>query len=573
MSTPFVCASQSQFGSRCWINHRCQWPIYSSDKFSVLAFWALVSVIATVSLAPAQVRFEDVTEESGIDWTHQNGAGAQKYLIETMGGGGAFLDFDNDGWMDIFLVDSGSHTYSPEPSLPRHALYRNNRDGAFVEVTEKAGLLGPGYGMGVAVGDFDGDGWADLYLTRFGGNTLFRNKGDGTFEDVTDLAGVSLDDWSTSAAFFDLDRDGDLDLFVALYLDWNYVKEPHCGPPPSYCSPRAYQPISSVLFRNNGNGTFSDVTQEAGLEVPGKALGVVTSDLDGDGFPDIYVANDTEANFLFRNSGKGTFDEIGVFAGAAFGIHGQSESGMGVDSGDYDGDGRMDLVVTNLDQEMNNLYTNQGSDRFMDLSMQAGAGQVAIPYSGFGAGFLDHDNDGDLDLVVLNGHVMDNVNLFRSEVTYAEPPLLLQNSEGKFSDVGKESGDIWQRPMVGRALAIGDYDNDGDSDLLFVNNGQPPVLLRNEGGDENSWLGLHLIGTQSNRDAVGALVTLTTNRRKILRERKGGVSYLAAHDPRILLGFGQEEKIVSLEIQWPSGQLQSVDPLQLRRYHTITEPD
>jgi hypothetical protein len=541
----------------------------------------LLLFVVSIFLGPSspvqgQTRFTDVTQESGIDWTHHSGASTQKYLIETMGGGGAFLDFDNDGWLDLFLVDSGSHVYSPTRSSAHHALYKNNGDGTFTEVTSKTGLEREGYGMGVAVGDLDNDGWSDLYVTYSGQNSLYRNRGDGTFEDITTQAGVAVNDWSTSAAFFDMDNDGDLDLFVCLYLDWGYEKELFCGLLEegyrTYCNPRGYEPIASVLFQNNGDATFSDATAKAGVDIPGKALGVVTTDMNGDGFADIYVANDTAANFFFKNNGDGTFQEIGVAGGVAFGVNGEAESGMGVDSGDYNENGRVDLIVTNLDQEMNNLYTNQGDNWFIDRALEAGAGQVALPFSGFGVRLLDYDNDGDLDLVVLNGHILDNVHLFRKDITYAEPPLLLENRGGRFSNVGKESGEIWQRAMVGRALAAGDYDNDGDSDLLFVNNGQSAVLARNDGGNQNAWLGLKLVGQKSNRDGVGAVLTLTSHRRKIFRERSGGGSYQAAHDPRIVFGLGEGEEMISLEIRWPSGVVQTLDPLELRRYHVIQEP-
>lgn len=296
-----------------------------------------------------------------------------------------------------------------------------------------------------------------------------------------------------------------------------------------------------------------------------------TGDINGDGFTDIYVANDAVANFLFKNQGDGTFEEIGLIAGVASGIYSKPESGMGVDFGDYNEDGRMDLIVTNLDHEMHNLFSNQGDNWFLDLTLEAGLEQVALPYSGFGVRFLDYDNDSDLDLVVLNGHVQDNIDLYRYGIAYPEPPLLLQNGGGNFSAVGKESGEIWQKPMVGRALAAGDYDNDGDPDLLFVNNGQPAVLLQNEGGNRNAWLGLELVGNQSNRDAVGAVLTLKTNRGQRVRERNGGTSYQAAQDPRIVFGLAEGEKMISLEIRWPSGVVQSLEPMELRRYHTIHE--
>ena len=525
-----------------------------------------------------KIQFVDVTREAGIDWTHENGATSEKYLLETMGAGGAFLDFNNDGWLDIYLVNSGSHRHSRDHSPAGNALYQNNGDGTFTDVTGKAGVEGDGYGMGVAVGDINNDGWDDIYVTQFGPNILYLNEKDGTFRDVTEQAGVGGNAWSTSAAFFDMENDGDLDLFVGIYMDWDYDKEVFCGQERegyrSYCHPDLFEPIASVLYRNEGDGTFTDVTQSARVDVPGKALGVVTGDTNGDGFVDIYVANDAVANFLFKNTGNGTFEEIGLIAGVANGIYGKAESGMGTDFGDFNGDGRIDLIVTNIDQEMNNLFANLGEDWFMDLTLAAGLGQVAIPYSGFGVRFLDYDNDGDLDLVVLNGHVLDDIHLYRADVVYAQPPLLLENAgDGKFSDAGKEAGKIWRKPMVGRALATGDYDNDGDWDLLFVNNGQHPVLLRNDGGNRNPWLGVELVGTRSNHNGIGVVLILTTNQRKVLRELHGGSSYQAAHDRRLLFGLGEEEEIRALEIHWPSGVVQRLKPLQVRRYHAIREPE
>ena len=537
---------------------------------------ALLVLLCAFSESSGQVQFVDVSRQAGIDWTHENGATPEKYLIETMGGGAAFFDYDNDGWLDIYLVDSGTHLHSLTRTPARHALYHNNRDGTFTEVTEQAEVAGEGYGMGVAVGDFDNDGWSDLYVTRFGSNTLYRNLGDGTFQDITARAGVAVEAWSTSAAFFDMDNDGDLDLFVCVYLDWDYDKEMYCGQPRegyrSYCHPLRYNPIASVLFENNGDGTFTDISSSAGVDPPGKALGVVTGDMNNDGFADISVANDAVANFLFKNNGDGTFKEIGVIAGVAYGIYGKAESGMGVDFGDYNGDAQIDLIITNIDQEMNNLFSNQGDDWFIDLTLNAGLGQVATFFSGFGVRFLDYDNDGDLDLVVSNGHVVDNIELYRYGVLHAEPPLLLENTgKGQFTDAGKSAGAIWGKSMVGRALAAGDYDNDGDSDLLFVNNQEPAVLVRNDGGNASPWLGLQLEGSTSNRDAVGAVVTLTTDRRKMLRERSGGTSYQAAQDPRIIFGLEAGEKMISLEVRWPGGAIQRLESLGLGRYHTLRE--
>ena len=537
---------------------------------SFLALCLFVNICSGESL----LKFRDVTQEAGILWTHQNGQTGKKFLIETMGGGGAFLDYDQDGLLDIYLVNSGSHARSNHDLSSQNALYKNNPDGTFTEVTKEAGVSGSGYGMGVAVGDYDNDGWTDIYVTGFGRNILYRNQNDGSFLDVTASAGVAVDLWSTSAAFFDQDNDGDLDLFVCVYLEWDFDKNVHCGEEGhrSYCHPDFFNPIASVLFRNNGDGTFTDISRSAGVDLPGKALGVVSGDVNGDSYADLYVANDAVANFLFMNQGDGTFKETGLLAEVAYGIAARPESGMGTDFGDFDGDGRLDLVVTNIDNEMNNLYANQGSGYFTDRTIPSGAGHVGLLQSGFGVRFVDYDNDGDLDLTILNGHVLDNIGHYKSAVEYAEKPLLLENRDGRFASMGGKAGEIWSRKLVGRALAVGDYDNDGDSDLLFVNNNEPVVLLRNDGGNQSAWLGLSLIGSSSNRDAVGAVVRLKTNRREIVRQLHGGGSYQAGHDRRLIFGLQADEKMEEIRVSWPSGGSQKLPPLELRRYHTVVEP-
>lgn len=522
-----------------------------------------------------QVVYTDVTRAAGITWVHRNGATDEKYLIETMSGGGAFVDFDRDGLLDIFLVNGGAHARSKPGAGGRNALYRNNGDGTFTDVTETAGVAGKGYRNGVAVGDFDNDGWPDIYVTAFGANQLFHNQGDGTFIDVAARAGVEVNLWSTSAAFFDLENDGDLDLFVCVYLEWDYEQNVWCGERRegyrSYCHPDYFKPIPSRLFRNNGNGTFTDVSRKAGVKLPGKALGVVAGDIDGDGLADLYVANDAVANFLFHNRGDGTFEEVGLFSETAYGISAKPESGMGADMGDINQDGRLDLIVTNIDYEMNNLYENDGDALFSDVTVVSGLGQVALLYSGFGVRLLDIDNDGDLDLAVLNGHPLDNIQLYRNGVTASETPFLFVNKGGRFAPVMDRAGEIWKRPFHGRALAQGDFDNDGDPDLLFVNNGQPPVLARNDGGNRNPWLGLQLRGGVSNRDAVGAELRLKSDRRELVRQIRGGGSYQAAHDLRVVFGLRPGETIESVRIRWPSGQVQSLQDLELRRYHTVEE--
>lgn len=528
------------------------------------------------SPANKKIRFVDVTTAAKITWQHDNLATPEKYLIETMGGGGAFLDYDNDGWLDIYLVNSGETPYHKPQAPIRNALYRNNRDGTFTDVTEKAGVPGKGFGMGVAVGDYNNDGFTDIYVTNFGPNILYRNNGDGTFADVTAKAGVGDPRWSTSAAFFDYDNDGRLDLFVCNYLDWNFDKNIVCGESRpgyrAYCHPDAFKGISNALYHNNGDGTFTDVSDKAGIaSTEGKGLGVVAADYNDDGLMDLYVANDAVRNFLFKNEGGGKFTDIALIAEVAYGLNAKPESGMGTDFGDYDGDGRLDLFVTNIDLEPNRLHRNNGDDTFIDATVQAGLGEMAILYSGFGTRFVDYDNDGDLDIFVTNGHPLDNVHLFRDGVSYAEDPFLLENTNGVFRNVAAELGEVMKRRYAGRGLAVGDYDNDGDADFLLVNCGQPPVLIRNEGGNQNHWIGLKLVGTKSNRDGIGAKVTLTAGKLKVVRPIVGGSSYCSGHDLRILIGLGELSKVERIEVRWPSGMMDRLDAPATHRYIELKE--
>jgi hypothetical protein len=523
------------------------------------------------SPANKKIQFADVTAAAKITWQHDNLATPEKYLIETMGGGGAFLDYDNDGWLDIYLVNSGETPYHKPKAPIRNALYRNNRDGTFTDVTDKAGVPGKGFGMGVAVGDYDNNGFADIYVTNFGPNVLYRNNGDGTFADVTAKAGVGDPRWSTSAAFFDYDNDGRLDLFVCNYLDWNFEKNIVCGESRpgyrAYCHPDAFKGIANVLYHHNGEGTFTDVSDKAGIASPeGKGLGVVAADYNDDGWMDIYLANDAVRNFLFKNEGGGKFTDIGLIAEVAYGLNAKPESGMGTDFGDYDGDGKLDLFVTNIDLEPNRLHRNNGDDTFIDATVQMGLGEMAILYSGFGARFVDYDNDGDLDIFVTNGHPLDNVHLFRDGVMYAEDPFLLENTNGVFRNVAAELGEVMKRRYAGRGLAVGDYDNDGDADFLMVNCGQPPVLIRNDGGNHNNWIGLKLIGSKSNRDGIGAKVTLIADKFKAVRTIVGGGSYCSGHDLRLLIGLGSRQKVDAIEVRWPSGLVDRFDVPTLNRY-------
>jgi enediyne biosynthesis protein E4 len=547
-----------------------------SAAASPLTAHLLSAEVDAKTIAP-NFPFEEIKPaESGIHWTHTAGKTANKHLPETSGAGCAFLDFDNDGWMDIYLVNSGkAGFYNPLHPL-RNALYRNNRDGTFTDVTEKAGVGGGGYGMGVAVGDYNGDGFADIYVTQFGRNILYRNNGDGTFTDVTDKAGVACDGWSSSAVWFDYDNDGRLDLFVCQFAEFDASLG--CGTDTAgvrhYCIPRIFKPRPSWLFQNNGDGTFTDISQAAGIaEHLGKAWGVVAADFNNDGKMDLFVANDTVANFLYINRGGGKFEETGLVADVAYNADGRARSGMGVDAADFNNDGNMDLFVANIDQEIFSLYKNSGEATFDDVSMQLGIGMSTRWMSGWGLKFLDYDNDGDLDLIVANGFPDDLIDQSSSTVKWKEP-LLLFHREGKgFRDVSSVSGPAFRQDFPARGLAIGDFNNDGGMDVLISNNDAAPVLLRNNVGKDNNWLGIHLLGRKCNIDAVGARVTWQAGDLKRSRIKVGGGSFLSSHDPRMVLGLGKRTKIDWIEIEWPqpSGVKERFTDLPLNRYVTIVE--
>jgi enediyne biosynthesis protein E4 len=513
---------------------------------------------------------------SGVTWKHTAGHSAQKYLPETTGAGCAFLDYDNDGWMDIYLVNSGQcDFFSPNPPL-RNALYRNNRDGTFTDVTEKAGVAGGGYGQGVAVGDYDGDGFPDLYVTQYGRSILYHNNRDGTFTDVTEKAGVAAPGWSSSAVWFDYDNDGRLDLFVCRFVDFDKSKNLPCaaGDSPGYCIPRLYKPMTSWLFHNNGDGTFTDVSKASGIgNYLGKAWGVVATDVNNDGRMDLFVANDTVQNFLYINRGNGKFEEIGAPAGVAYSEAGRPRSGMGVDSADFNQDGWMDLFVANIDHEMYSLYLNNHNEAFDDEAGSTGISSATRLMSGWGLKFFDYDNDGNLDLIIANGHPDDLIVKKYDNVGYLEPPLLFHNTGNGLKNVSPESGPVFSRPLAARGLAIGDFDSDGLVDVLISCNDQPPVLLRNNVGNKNHWLGLKLVGTKANIDAVGARVSYQAGDLKRNRMKVGGGSYLSSHDPRMVLGLGQATKIDWLEVNWPQpgGSTQRFTNLPIDRYVTLRE--
>jgi hypothetical protein len=515
---------------------------------------------------------------SGINWRHVSGRSRNSFLPETTGGGCAFFDYDNDGWMDIYLVNSGKcDFYDPSPPL-RNALYRNNRDGTFTDVTEKAGLQGGGYGMGVAVGDYDGDGLPDLYLTQYGRSILYHNEGNGKFVDVTEKSGVAAPGWSSSAAWFDYDNDGRLDLFVCRFVDFSKEKNLFCGDPATgeghYCIPRVYGPSPSWLFHNNGDGTFTDVSKESGIaDHLGKAWGVVATDINNDGRLDLFVANDTVPNFLFLNRGRGKFEEIGLESGVAYDEGGRARSGMGVDSADYDQDGWMDLFVANVDHERYSIYHNSHDESFKDEAALTGIGAATVLMSGWGLKFFDFDNDGNLDLFIANGHPDDTVQERFKDIPYEMPLLLFRNTGGDFEHAFESVGGVAGQQLAARGLAIGDYDNDGAVDVLVATNNGAPVLLRNVATKGNHWLGVRLIGQKANRDAIGAQITYQSGDLKRHVFKVGGGSYLASHDPRVVLGVGPRANINWVEVRWPlpSTVVERFVDLPIDRYVTLEE--
>jgi hypothetical protein len=547
--------------------------------------WISIAILAIVAVFAANqateefpVRFVDVAAASGITFRHQNAATPEKYLIETMGAGAAWLDYDNDGWLDIYLANSAP-TKAWEPStMPRGALYRNNGDGTFTDVTAQAGVGAEGlFAMGVAVGDYDNDGFADLYLTGYNRSILFHNERNGRFADVTSRSkAANAGRWGSSAAWLDYDRDGYLDLVIANYVDWSPEKNLYCGEARpgfrSYCHPNKYKPQAPTLYRNRGDGTFEDATMRAGLaRHPANGLGLVTFDANGDGWTDIFIANDSMQNSLFINKHDGTFEEAAVASGVAFGENGEVEAGMGVDASDYDQDGKLDLYVTHLDFELNRLYRNMGDGTFEDRTATAGFGHQTFQLSGFGVRFIDYDNDGWRDLFLVNGHVLDNVSLQHPKTTHAEPKMIFRNVRGKFRNVTEQLGPDLSEHRVSRAAAFADYDNDGDIDVLVNNNGQAAQLFRNDGGNRNHWIEVKLIGTRSNRDGYGAKVTLRAGGRTWVDERKGGTSYQAAHDPRLHFGLANAAIVDEIEVRWLSGAVDRLTDVRSGQVVVIKE--
>ena len=544
-----------------------------------MPYWIVFTLNAFVIFSHAQttLQFVDVTEASGITFKHVNGESGRLYYLETMGSGAAFLDYDNDGDLDLYIVNSAPLPGFITEAPPTNVLYRNDGNKGFTDVTAEVGVGHPGYGMGCDTADYDNDGDPDLYVTNFGKNVLYSNNGDGTFTDVTMHAGVANSDrWSTSCAFVDYDHDGNLDLYVVNYLDYDITEDGEWYDTNGrriYSNPRVYEGVSDTLYSNNGDGTFTDVTQRAGVyNDTGKGLGVTCGDYDNDGRVDIYVANDTTPNFLYRNMGDGTFMDLGVIAGVAYNENGVAEGGMGVDFGDYNNDGFLDIFVTNFSRETNTLYRNNSNGIFTDVTYIAHLGDPSFLKLGFGTKFFDADNDGDQDLFVANGHVYSTVESQSDTIEYAQTnQLFLNTGKSAFLDVSEGAGAYFSMKRVTRGAAFGDYDNDGDTDIFVVNLNQKAFLLRNDGGNRNNWLKIETVGVKSNRDGIGARITVATRSHTQIKEVQAGSSYLSGQDLRLIFGLGVDTEAREIKITWPSGLEQTLTAVKANQFLIITE--
>ena len=523
---------------------------------------------------PPAVTFTDVTAASGIRFTHNSGRAGQKWLPETLGAGVAAFDFDGDGWTDLLFVNGRDWTPGKRRSLP--ALYRNNGGGGFTDITAGSGLDVELYGIGVAVGDYDNDGRSDVYITALEGDRLFRNEGGGKFRDVTKAAGIANANFGTSAAWLDYDRDGRLDLFVANYVQWTAKEDLWCtldGVSKSYCTPESYTGTSSKLYRNLGGGRFEDVSRKAGVGDPtSKSLGVAVLDFDGDGWPDLFVANDTQPNKLYRNSRDGTFTEVGLTAGVAFNEAGIARAGMGVDAADYDRSGRPDLLVGNFSNEMLALYHNEGKGLFIDEAPRSTVGRASLLSLTFGAFFFDYDLDGWLDVFAANGHIDEAISRVQPKVQYAQPPLLLRNAgKGRFENVTASLGEAFNRRIVARGAAHADFDGDGDLDIVVTTNHGPAHLFRNDGGNRNSWLAVRTRGVKSNRDGIGAIVRIESASGRQWQMVRSGSSYASQSDLALTFGLGQDTTVGAIEVEWPSGTRDRVTNVRARQRLVIEE--
>ena len=529
---------------------------------------------------PSKTGFTDVTEMAGIQFRHIAGLSERKHLIETMGAGAVFFDYDNDGDVDLYVVNSG---YVPgtghENTVGQNRLYRNNGDGTFTDVTKASGTGDTSYGMGANAADYDNDGDQDLYVTNFGQNLLYRNNGDGTFTDVAKQARVGDASWGVSCAFVDINRDSQLDLYVVNYVEYDLSMKPCLNNDKGileYCHPRYFNGKADTLYRNNGDGTFSNITKKAGVYNPteGLGLGVAVGDYNNDGWPDIYVANDTTRNFLYRNRGDGTFTDVGLISGTGYNQSGLPEGGMGVDFGDYNHDGWLDLFVTNSSSETNTLYKNNGDGTFTDVTASVGLAESSYLMLAFGTKFFDYDNDSDLDIFVVNGHLQPDIERLSSHTTYAQSDQLYQNrGDGTYAELSDSLGGYFSERYVGRGAAFADYDNDGDMDVFIVNSDQRAVLLRNDVGNRNNWIRIQLVGTKSNRDGIGARVGVRCGERRQIPEVHSGSSYASGSDRRLLFGLGAAEKIDQIVVRWPSGVVQRLADVDVNQSIKIIEPD
>jgi len=540
---------------------------------SVSLWWIVLCLSAT---AHAQIQFRDITAQAGIHFTHNNGAFGKKWLPETMGPGCAFIDYDNDGYPDIVLINGEDFPGHPHAGATTLKLYHNNHDGTFTDATRKAGLAIPMYGFGVAVGDYDNDGFDDLFISALGQSHLFHNNGNGTFTDVTKSAGMwGPGEFSTSSAWVDYDRDGKLDLVVANYVQWSEQGDLYCtidGSHKSYCTPESYKGTSLRLWHNLGGGKFEDATQKAGLGDPtSKSLGIAVLDVNLDGWPDLLIANDTQPNKLYVNKKNGTFDERGVAAGIGFSEDGVARAGMGADAADYDRSGHASLIISNFANQMVSLYHNEGNGLFVDEAPQSEIGRDTLVTLGFGCFFFDYDNDGWPDIFVADGHIENEIERVQKRVSYAEPPHLFRNlGGGKFTEVTAQTGKTFAAPKVARSTAYADIDNDGFLDILLTTNAGPAYLFRNEGGTNQS-LRIKLVGAKSNRDGIGTVVRVTSGSDKQWKMLRSGSSYLSQSELVLTFGLGSHTKADAIEIQWPSGQVDKLSNVNAGQTVTVEE--
>ena len=522
--------------------------------------------------------FKDVATEAGLTLMNVSGEGTNDYILEANGNGAAFFDYDNDGDLDVLVTNGSTLKHFKDGGDPVAALYENN-SGVFRNRTAEAGLRTRGWAFGVCVADYDNDGYSDFYVTAYGPNLLFRNNGDGTFEERASAAGVADPHWGTNCAFGDYDRDGDVDLYVANYVAFDATSRPrdclYMGTLKVFCGPTGLTGEADVLYSNNGNGTFSDVTLKAGVKEPNYyGFGVVFSDFDNDGWPDIYVANDSVPNLLFRNNRDGTFEEMGLISGTSLNLFGKAQAGMGVAVGDYDANGLFDIYVTNFSEDTNTLYRNLGKLIFSDVTAESGASSASRPNVGWGTGFADFDNDGWLDLFVANGHVYPDADQLKGVSRYLQPKELYRNlGNGRFAEISSRVAGDLSIPRPSRGVAFGDYDNDGDIDVLVVNANSRPSLYRNDGGNRKSWIGFRLIGATSNHDAIGARVEIEAGGRTQIGEVRSGGSYLSHNDMRVHFGVGSAQRVDRIRIRWPNGTTETLEGMNTGRYFTIREGD